>query len=89
MTNEEILKAVAIKAEKNGYLFIRDPEKMDWSNCNWEVFIYNHDFAKAFWGNKVRGIKTEDKIIGGEVWQHHLQIMVLEENPLQYIKKFL
>lgn len=49
--------------------------------------IFNHDFAKAFWG--------EDMHIGDEWWlerdnwEHHLEVMVLEKEPLKYLEKFL
>ena len=59
--------------------------------------IFSHSFAKAFWGEprqvdcevwdgnrgKIEAIKTEPG------WKHHLQQMVLEEEPLRYLEKFL
>lgn len=36
--------------------------------------IYSHDFAKTFFGSK---------------WKNHLQKMVLEEEPIRYIERFL
>ena len=67
-----------------------------------ESIIFSHDFAKAFWGEEtgyeehvrlgychghkdVCGFKNETK----PIWQHHLQQMVLEGNPLNYLAKFL
>ena len=41
--------------------------------------IFSHDFAKCFW----QGNQIED------CWQFHLQKMVLEPNPLDYVAKFL
>lgn len=50
--------------------------------------IFSHSFAKAFWG--------EEQIVNPEhfdhmlaKWQYHLQVMVVQENPLQYLAKFL
>jgi hypothetical protein len=45
------------------------------------VIIFSHSFAKAFWG--------EEKYTGIYCWQHHLQMMVLEEEPLKYLEKWL
>lgn len=52
--------------------------------------IFNHDFAKALWGEKklVVPAKTfvwrpDPKIFGG--WQYHLQQMVIAEDPIKYL----
>ncbi len=60
--------------------------------------IFDHNFAKAVW----RGIKLPKGMIGGVDWaicneckkplggwQHHLQQMALEKEPLNYLNKFL
>jgi len=57
-------------------------------------FIFNHNFAKAFWGEDKIGNKINRKSIHRvEIpfysWQYHLQQMVLEKNPIEYLKKFL
>jgi len=56
--------------------------------------IFNHDFAKALWGEKYiwtiqvsRGrdtkvIKSMDML---EDWQYHLQQMVIAEDPIKYL----
>ena len=49
------------------------------------VFIFSHDFAKAFWGEKDYHVPF-GKI---KVWQDNLQQMVLEENPIDYLRKFI
>jgi len=66
--------------------------------------IFSHDFAKAFWGedqtmviidNEGDWYPTNDlgpckfyeiRLIE---WQYHLQQMVIEENPINYLKKFI
>jgi len=65
------------------------------------TFIFDHEFVKAFWGEKLKEkgkpIFNDDGIeIGwkgnGEfyfVWQYHLQTMVIEKEPLKYLEKFL
>jgi hypothetical protein len=49
--------------------------------------IFSHEFAKYFWGGcNIIGCEGCYKDI---LWQYHLQQMVLEENPLDYLKVFL
>ncbi len=61
------------------------------------LMVLSHDFAKAFWPGK-RLIQVTDaylddinEIDGGTLheWQFHLQQMVLEEDPIKYLKQFL
>lgn len=41
--------------------------------------IFNHDFAKALWPNKVHdGLERE-------LWKGHLQNMVIAEDPIKYL----
>jgi len=63
--------------------------------------ILSHGFAKAFWpqGDIIRRTSTNyDRVKGKSVnmdsqeildWQYHLQQMVLEEDPIKYLEKFL
>lgn len=84
MTNEEILKKVILKAEKNGYKFAYNLEATQY-NSYYYAFIFSHYFAKAFWG--------EEKSIATSLllnrWQYHLQQMVLKEEPLKYLERFI
>ena len=133
MTNEQILKKVIEKTEKNGWDFFGKKNKKDFSweidECMylihseklpflqmywkepewmwverhyganiWEI-IFNKDFAKAFWGEQKLSSCDECFLKGFsaprycpkclKAWQHHLQQLVLEEDPLKYIEKFL
>ncbi len=50
---------------------------------NYKELIFNHDFAKALWGEKEQdwdgeGYTTPD-------WQYHLQEMVIANNPIEYL----
>lgn len=102
MTNEEILKNAIKKAIQNGYHeyqgngFIRWIGEADESYCTFLSsegpcdLIFSHDFAKAFWGEEIRnGVKLEDRIVSAPEWKYHLQQMVLEEDPIKYLEKFL
>jgi len=57
--------------------------------------IFSHDFAKAFWGEEwkegdcIKQPADEMFLKPPLRWQYHLQQMVLEENPIKYLEKFL
>ena len=50
-----------------------------------ESIIFNHDFAKAFWGEERNTLKSG----ASAIWEYHLSKMVLEKEPLKYLEKFL
>lgn len=91
MTDEQILKKAIEKAVENGYeWFLKDSQEgyKLWT-CEDDVrdktyfnTIFSHNFAKAFW-------KGWEVYAGPLPWQHHLQMMVLEPEPLKYLEKFL
>lgn len=102
MTNEEILQKAIEKAINNGW------ESGDfWLQDNITVLeikyaMFSHDFAKAFWGERIEycdachkqhfgNMSDCDCGIGDnqESWKFHLQQMVLEEKPIKYLEKFL
>ncbi len=72
-------------------------------NRYYYTFIFSHSFARKFWGKKVRAYYDgkwnldvgEGQFVSSRTpfvlyeWQHHLQAMVLEPEPLDYLKKFL
>ena len=103
MNNETILKQAIEKAVHNGYEpEERETQNVTVSHYydskEWYADIFSHDFAKAFWKDEPRKmylVKTEDvgigsvTVDGGEAWKAHLQQMVLEEEPLKYLEKFL
>lgn len=87
MKRENILAKAITKAEANGYL----PDAyalMAIDGGVIEPLIYSHSFAKAFWGEGEESYMGV-QLAGKAVWQHHLQRMVLEEDPLKYLEKFL
>lgn len=90
MTDKEILQKAIEKAEKNGFDYHGE------KNTHWvidfiveypQIIIFNHDFAKAFWGDEI--IKDHTWVMNIHQWQSHLQQMVLEKDKLKYIEKFL
>lgn len=98
MTNEEILTEAIKKAIKNGWKdeygvkltsfkeykhgFFSINRKKGYPHLFSPIDIFSHSFAKAFWGNQDFGDE-------GLAWQYHLQRMVLEEDPITYLEKFL
>lgn len=113
MKKEEIIKKAIEKAVKNGYSKYTKTylDEVILGFEPFEVIIFSHDFAKAFWGEEVedqtikyqQDMETIDehgnvKRSLGEIqfkttpirgWQHHLQQMVLEEDPVKYLEKFI
>lgn len=55
--------------------------------------IFNHDFAKALWGESRNLTPEESTDYRGQWqtldWQYHLQQMVLADDPIVYLGKHL
>jgi hypothetical protein len=81
MENEEILKNAYIEFPEEFTHYLGDYLE---GNRYFQI-IFSHSFAKAFWG------KEPDEISGMAIqtWQYHLMQMVLEENPIKYLEKFI
>lgn len=97
MTNEEILKKAIEKAIKNGFNFSGERDDQEcftidlWLDTHMDMYyslIFDHGFAKAFWKDEESPKLCAGNHLG-EAWQYHLQEIVLEEEPLKYLKKFL
>lgn len=102
MSNQEILQKAIEKAKANGW---SKPLLSSFCQCDHcdELATFSHDFAKAFWGEaKERciycGIDSVSMAhyqgcpcssIPIKVWQFHLQQMVISEEPVKYLEKFL
>ena len=60
----------------------------------WEVIVYRHDFAKAFWNEEKCQTCIKEKVpikrnCRLNTWKTHLKEMVVEEEPIKYLGKFL
>jgi len=102
LSNEEILSRAIEKAVEGGFDFDSDETCAIYNGdfgyvCHHHI-IFSHSFAKAFWGEG--GLKHHCKADKNNMaicsctivecgWEYHLQQMVLEEEPLQYLKKFI
>jgi len=97
MTRKKILLKAFAKAVDNGFkledivaeYYCYEP-KLEMDSLPVASIIFSHDFAKAFW--KDSGYCNDKmKIVDpcGEPWEYHLMHMVLKEDPIKYLKKFL
>ena len=96
MENGKILEKVFKKINKDLSLLDFNSEKSH-EELLINDYIFSHDFAKAFWGESLisldeRGNFTKFMVDAKKymiTWQYHLQQMILEEEPLKYLEKFL
>lgn len=101
MTELQILAKALIKAKNNGFKIDGCGSDIAYDTRNiYEEYGYNltfgiifdHDFAKAFFGTKCAcGNENPEKNPMGCIpeYIYHLQEMVIEENPIKYLEKFL
>ena len=98
MSNQEILWEAINRAIEGGW----DPssELLYYVNeLECPVIIFNHDFAKALWGNvplytgpfmRVGNTSIEPKeCLSATAWKYHLQQMVIADDPIQYLGQHL
>ncbi|RTL04825.1 hypothetical protein EKK58_09375 [Candidatus Dependentiae bacterium] len=63
------------------------PSDLGWIKFKLNEFLFNHDFAKALWGEPRPTIEHSGKATSFDFnkgWQYHLQQMVISENPIKY-----
>ena len=97
MTDADILKHAMEKAKTNGFEWHSTDLRLMKSLVRFNGYyriIFDHEFAKAFWGEKPEDLTGY--VPDGEnpndylpPWQVHLREMVLEEDPLKYLERFL
>lgn len=96
MTDKEIV-LLSIREVKQSGLILNKHMSVD---TFLEKIIFSHDFAKALWGERINSPTIIDHEDGyppitymnydpHSGWQYHLQQMVLEEKPLQYLERFV
>ena len=101
MKDEEIIKKAIEKAVVNGWSHTsgnpRNPVDLYVDSRNtYYRHIFSHSFAKAFWGEELGcqwcgepDCSHLEPNREQERWQLELQQMVLEEQPLKYIEKYV
>ena len=93
MTEEDILRKVFAKVRDNGYK-ITFPSDIDGELPINKVieygiyykFIFNHDFAKAFFSQKFTGEKL---IVKQDYYLDCLAEMAKEKDPIRYLSKYI
>lgn len=108
MTNQQILEKAIQKAIDGGWKQ-PDPTVVWWRSSEGitrEAYglIFNHDFAKALWGDELIQYPEGDTYTVTAllnptpnfcrstelfVWQYHLQQMVIAEDPIKYLGEHL
>ena len=90
MTNEQILKKAIEKAIKNGWkkviTYNAYRTTVSIQRKHYFRIIFSHDFAKAFFG---LDFTKEGTYFQVKPWMYHLQIMVIEPEPLKYLERLL
>lgn len=94
MTNQEILEKAIMKAERNGWnnktrrhsgidqVWMIDAD----DSPSMEELIFNHDFAKALWGEDKKLFCIGDCTVFHEIaWKEHLRRMVIADDPIEYL----
>jgi len=93
MNDKEILRKAIEKVIENDICYKDGYDEVELMFENPYELIFSHEFAKAFWGEKRPKKTLEGNLYIGaaglEYWQEELGRMVLEENPLEYLEKFL
>jgi hypothetical protein len=90
----EATKPETIKIVKNQLKYIHADQDSD---TDPESLIFDHDFAKALWGEDILFSNPEGKgyigakgiVLSGHAYQYHLQQMVLSEDPIAYLAKYI
>lgn len=101
MTDQQILEKAIQKAIDRGWKplwpYTEKPYKGDKFN-EWFVgdgtsvraFIFNHDFAKALWGDNPITVAYFDIMPNNTnlyYWQYHLQQLAVADDVLKYLKE--
>lgn len=92
-TDEQILTKAIEKALAGGWKFRRvdmlnaPVELAEWAlnplEPRYPSLIFNHDFAKALWGEDSNFFPDIDN--WQPEWEHHLQQMVIADDPIKYL----
>ena len=90
MSNQEILTKAIQKAIAAGWKpksWSRDTIRSFMIDYKPEQYIFNHDFAKALWGEEIPNPERYD--IEQTAWSYHLQQMVIAEDAIKYLGEHL
>lgn len=88
----EVPLLMRIYSEVVDFGYDEEDRLRDW---RWTIdkLIFNHDFAKALWGETGRYYHYDQRTLVDEShrevyaldgWKHHLQQMIIADNPIDY-----
>ena len=90
MNNKKILEKAISKAIKNGYEMKYPIRLLEATNpFTYYAIIFSHGFLKAFFKGESFVTPRGCACHPSNAWQYYGQIMLLEEEPLKYLEKFL
>lgn len=106
MTNQEILIKAIQKAVEGGCKSAGGLSMQGWlvavrdypDEVAFFQLIFNHDFAKALWGDNPKIWESNDSYLDNDDssdngfiwnWQYHLQQMVIADDPIKYLGEHL
>jgi len=98
VNHQEILEKAIAKAIDGGW----EPTTVSWSvygesiyftdrATNYREIIFNHNFAKALWGNYSETMTVQNntlnvkQVVDMDGWRYHLQQMVIADDPIEYL----
>lgn len=98
----DIMKKILAKAQKGGFDFpvddFMDNLQKEAENAGITTLsvgmmlpiIYSHGFAKGYWGSELVMEQENGQILKSTpAWKWHLCQMVLSEDPVSYVIKFI
>lgn len=91
MTNQQILEKAIQKAIDAGWqppLYMQSPDWRVKASYGHYDILFSRSFAKALWGEETLSPNYGDMEMLSEpdyAWQHHLQQMVIAEDPIKYL----
>lgn len=65
-----------------------DGDYEDYEEVRAEVIIFDHDFAKALWGDTACNhddFRKQEPPRDVYLWKHHLMFMVIADDPIAYL----
>lgn len=80
ISDTEILQSALKKALDKGWLPNQfQAADIPYIDRTWRNIVFTHEFARFLWGWELVDKQA--------AWQHHLQQLVLAENPILYLKE--
>jgi len=95
VTDQQVLEACIQKAIEGGWKLTGWETASDMARWHDEHgydiagLIFNHNFAKALFGEEINDEEYRYTSYEIPMWQYHLQQMVISPNPIDYLRTWL